>query len=358
VPRLVLDMSDRRPVWAMPDWVPATLRDRLPAGWELALPGGETDGAGDGVTMARPEVLELVGEAEIYLGYGIAESLLEGGPKLEWVHSGAAGVGKSLSATMLASPVTFTNSAGVHAPPIAETVLAMILHFNRGLDFAVEGQRRGRWWKAPYYAADAPLFELANATVGIVGFGGIGKEVARRVASLGAHVLALKRKPPSEEDAALAPVGGGESLVPRVEVMHGTDGFERLLAESDVLVITAPETRETIGLIDAAALARLRPGALLVNVARGSLVEEAALLEALSTGRLRGAGLDVFQEEPLPEGHPLWDLPNVVLMPHVSAVTRGFWRRQTDLILRNLGRYLAGTPVDQWENVVDKQAGY
>ena len=234
----------------------------------------------------------------------------------------------------------------------------MILHFSRGLDFAVEGQRRREWWKAPYYVADAPLFELADATVGIVGFGGIGKEVARRVASLGARVLALKRKPPSHEDAALEPVGGGESLASRIEVMHGANGFERLLDESEVLVITAPETPQTIGLIDAAALARLRPGALLVNVSRGTLVEEAALVEALSTGRLRGAGLDVFREEPLPADSPLWDLPNVVLTPHVSAVTRGFWRRETDLILRNLQRYLAGTPVDQWENVVDKRAGY
>lgn len=358
MPRAVLDMADRRPMWAMPDWVPARLREHLPAGWELVLPEGETSGAGDGATHATPEVLEAVRNAEIYLGYGIHESLLEGGPGLEWVHSGAAGVGKSLSPGMLASPVVFTNSAGVHAAPIAETVLAMILHFSRGLDFAVEGQRRGEWWKEPYYAADAPLFELADAVIGIVGFGGIGREVARRVAALGARVVALKRKVPSRHDADLEPVGGGASLADRIEVLHGPAGLERLLGESDVVVVTAPETPETVGLIDAAALAMLRPGALLVNVARGRLVEEAPLLEALSTGRLRGAGLDVFWEEPLAPDHPLWDLPNVVLTPHVSGVTRGFWRRETDLIVRNLERYLAGVPTEEWENVVDKRAGY
>ena len=358
MPRAVLDMADRRPMWAMPDWVPVRLREHLPAGWELVVPEGETDGAGDSVTRATPEVLEAVQGAEIYFGYGISEDLLEAQPGLEWVHSGAAGVGKSLSPGMLASPVVFTNSAGVHAPPIAETVLAMILHFSRGLDFAVEGQRRGQWWKDPYYAADAPLFELVEATVGIVGFGGIGKEVARRVASLGARVVALKRRAAQPEDAALEPVGGGASLAGRIEIVHGQAGLERLLDASDVLVLTAPETPETRGLIDAAALARLTPGALLVNVARGKLVEEAPLIEALSTGRLRGAGLDVFWEEPLPVGHPLWDLPNVVLTPHVSGVTRGFWRRETDLILRNLQRYLGGVPAEQWENVVDKRAGY
>ena len=358
MPRVVLDMADRRPMWAMPDWVPARLREHLPTGWELVLPVGETSGAGDGVTLARPEVIEAVSEAEIYFGYGIAESLLEGGPSLEWVHSGAAGVGKSLSTKMLASPVVFTNSAGVHAAPIAETVLAMILHFARGLDFAVEGQRRREWRTEPYYAADAPLIELADSTVGIVGFGGIGREVARRVASLGAQVVALKRRAPTPQDAPLEPVGGGASLAERIELLHGPGALERLMDESDVVVVTAPETPETRGLIDAASLARLRSGALVINVARGSLIEETPLLEALSTGRLRGAGLDVFWEEPLPEEHPLWDLPNVVLTPHVSGVTRGFWRRETDLILRNLERYLAGVPADQWENVVNKRAGY
>jgi phosphoglycerate dehydrogenase-like enzyme len=358
MPRAVLDMADRRPMWAMPDWVPVRLRERLPAGWDLVLPEGETDGAGDGATRATPELLEATIDAEIYFGYGISEDLLKARPGLKWVHSGAAGVGKSLSPAMLSSPVVFTNSAGVHAPPIAETVLAMILHFGRGLDFALEGQRRAQWWKDPYYAADAPLFELADATVGIVGFGGIGKEVARRVASLGARVVALKRSAATPEDAALQPVGGGASLADRIDVRHGRSGLDRLLDESDVLVLTAPETAETRGMIDGAALARLRPGALLVNVARGKLVEEAPLLEALSSGRLRGAGLDVFWEEPLPEGHPLWELRNVVLTPHVSGVTRGFWRRETDLIVRNLERYLAGVPTDRWENVVDKRAGY
>jgi phosphoglycerate dehydrogenase-like enzyme len=259
---------------------------------------------------------------------------------------------------MIDGPIVFTNSAGIHAEPVAEAVLAMILHFGRGFDFAAAAQRRREWWKRPYYEADTPLFELPEVTIGILGFGGIGREVARRVAALGSRVLALKRRTPVAADAALEPVGGGASLASRIEVLGVAAGLDRLLAESDVLVITAPETAETRGLIDASALARMRPGALLVNVARGNIVDESALLGALRSGRLRGAALDVFWKEPLPEDHPLWEMPNVLVSPHVSPVTHGFWRREAGLILRNLERYLRRAPLEAWENVVDKRSGY
>jgi len=358
MPRAVLDMADLRPIWAMPDWVPERVREALPDGWELFVSTEIKDGRGDGKLRAGPEVLAAVADADIYLGWGIPASIIEAGAGLRWVHTAVAGVGGSLSPAMLESPVVFTNSAGIHAAPIAETALGMILHYGRGLDFAIEGHRRGEWWQDPYYEADTPLFELSDATVGIVGFGGIGREVARRVAALGARVLGLKRRAPLPGEAALEPVGGGASLESRIELVHGAVGLERVMGESDVVVVTAPETPDTRGLIDANALGRMRPGALLLNVARGSLVDEEALLDALRSGRLRGAGLDVFWEEPLPADHPLWSLPNVIMTPHVSPVTRGFWRRETDLILANLERHLAGTPLDQWENLVDKQAGY
>jgi phosphoglycerate dehydrogenase-like enzyme len=356
--RVVLDMMDNRPMWAMPGWVPEELRAALPEGWELVAVDVVTSGAGDGATRIDPVVLQAVAEASAYLGYGIHEKLLEAGRHLRWVHSGAAGVGKSLTPRMLESPVVFTNSAGVHAPPIAETVLAMILHFGRGIDFAVEGKRRGEWWQEPFYAESAPIRELSSSTVGIVGYGGIGREVARRVASLGARVIGLARRPRPERAAELQPVRGGGSLSDRVEVVLGAAGLDRLLRESDVVVVTAPETEETSGLIGAAELARMRPGGLLVNVARGRIVDEAALVEALAEGRLRGAALDVFATEPLPPKSPLWKLPNVLITPHVSGVTPGFWRRETDLILRNLRRLIDRAPVEEWENVVDKRAGY
>ncbi len=358
MPRVVLDMADRRPIWAMPAWVPERLSRELPGDWDVWVATEHTDGSGDGATRAGPEVLAAVRDAQVYVGWGVPESVLEAGAHLEWVHSASAGIGSSLTPTMLDRSVVFTNSAGIHAPPMAETVLGMILHFGRGLDLALDAQRRGEWAQEAFYPAESPLFELSEATVGIVGYGGIGREVARRVAALGAHVVALKRSPRSKDSAALAPVGGSGSLAGRVEIVSGEGGLNRLLETADVLVVTAPETAETRGMLDAEALARLRRGALLVNVARGTLIDEAALVEALREGRLRGAGLDVFAEEPLPEGHPLWELPNVLVTPHVSAVTTGFWRRECDLMVRNLGRHLSRAPLTTWENVVDKRAGY
>ena len=356
--RAVLDMMDRRPIWAMPEWVPGELRDALPSDWELVVIDEETDGSGDGAARVSPGVLSAVSGAEVYLGYGVPPELLEAGTDLRWVHSGAAGVGGSLSSTMLDRPVVFTNSAGVHAPPMAETVLAMLLFFGRGLDLAVAGQKRGEWSSERYYVSGAPLTELSTSTIGIVGFGGIGREVARRVASLGARVIAVKRRPARPGEANLEPVGGGGVLGSRIEVVFGESGLDAVLRESDAVVVAAPDTPETRGMIDAEAIGRMKAGATLINVARGRLVDEPALIEALSEGRIRGAGLDVFSEEPLPPGHPLWGLENVVLTPHVSAVTGGFWRRELDLIVRNFDRYLVGAPMDEWDNVVDKQAGY
>jgi len=245
---------------------------------------------------------------------------------------------------------------------MAETVLGMILFFGRGFDFAVANQARGEWSTDPFYVAGAPLKELPDTAVGLVGFGGIGREIARRVAALGARVIAVKRTPAHAGEADLETVAGGGRLGDRIELLHGASGLDAVLRESDVVVLCAPETAETRGLLDAGALARLRDGALLINVGRGKLVDEAALVAELESGRLRGAGLDVFAKEPLAPGHPLWALPNVLVTPHVSAVTRGFWQRETDLILHNLGCWMEGedphAPRTPWRNVVDKEAGY
>jgi len=355
MPRAVLDLNDRRPIWAMPDWVPERIREALPAGWELRVITEVTDGSGDGAGRVAPEVLAAVVDAEVYMGYGIAAELLRAGPGLAWVHSGAAGVGSSLTPEMLASPVLFTNSAGIHAEPIAETVLGMILYFGRGFDAAVANKARGVWSTEPFYVAGAPLRELSDTTVGLVGFGGIGRAIARRVASLGSRVVAVKRTPPRPGEADLTPVQGAGGLGGAIELVHGPGGLRGVLEQSDVVVLCAPETPRTRGLLDASALARMKDGALLVNVGRGKLLDEDALVAELRSGRLRGAALDVFAKEPLARGHPLWGMPNVLITPHVSAVTRGFWRRETDLITENVRRYVAGEAL---LNLVDKAAGY
>jgi phosphoglycerate dehydrogenase-like enzyme len=341
MPRIVVDFADRRPFLRPPGWVVDRIRAALPAEWEVVSVDAAAEGVGDG-GAATPEALAAVADADVYFGFGVSAEILRAGPGLRWVHSGTAGVGASLTPEMLARDVVFTNSAGVHAPAIAETVLGMILHFARGLDIAIRNQAEARWAKEPFDAGEPPVREVAGSTVGIVGYGGIGREVAARVVALGARVLSLKRRP-----AEASPHG--------VEILFGAAGLERILAESDFIVLTAPETRETRGLIDAAALERVRPGAVLVNVARGGLVDEAALVAALRDGRLRGAALDVFATEPLPSSSPLWRIPNVLITPHVSGYTLRFWDRETALVEENIARFLAGRPL---LNVVDKVAGY
>jgi len=173
-----------------------------------------------------------------------------------------------------------------------------------------------------------------------VGVGGIGREVAWRARGLGARVVGTRRRP--------EPVEG-------VELLTGDDALDRLLEQSDYVVLTLPETEESSGLMGAGALARMRDDAVLVNVSRGGLVDDAALVAALEAGALRGAALDAFSTEPLPEGHPLWTAPRVLITPHTSAYTHRFWERESELLLDNLGRYRAG---ERLRNVVDKAAGY
>ncbi|MBD0320447.1 MAG: D-2-hydroxyacid dehydrogenase [Gemmatimonadetes bacterium] len=339
--RLVVDLNDRRPLYSIPDWAVDEIRAAVPDDWEVVVLHDLTDSTGDG-GPATPAAMAAIAEAEVYLGYGIPPALFAAaGERLRWAHSGAAGVGGSLHAAMLASDVVLTNSAGVHAEPIADTVLATILYFARGLDFAVRLQAEHRWDRGPWESADAPVRELSQLTLGVHGLGGIGRAIARRGAALGMRVLATRRRPGD------APEG--------VELLTGGHALEGLLDASDVLVVTVPRTKETEGTIGAAELARLPAGATVMVISRGGVVDEDALVEALRAGRIRGAALDVFAREPLPAESPLWGLPNALLTPHISGASHLFWRRQTDLVTENLRRYLAGDPL---LNTVDKHAGY
>lgn len=342
MPDLVIDLADARPIFALPDEVVAALRAAVPD-WEVRVLDSPADGTGDGRGGAGAAALEAVAAgAEVYMGFGIPAEILRLGRALRWVHSGAAGVRGSLTPEMLASDVVFTNSAGIHGPPVAETVLATLLHFARGVDHAVASQRERRWDKRPFDSADAPVRELSRSTVGVVGLGGLGREVAWRAAALGARVLGTRRRPePLEMEG--------------VEVLRGEVGLRKLLEASHYVVLTLPETPETTGLMDAAALARMRRDAVLVNVSRGGLVHSAALVAALEEGRLRGAALDTFEREPLPADDPLWSAPRLLITPHTSAYSHAFWEREGGLILENLRRYRAGEPL---RNVVDKGAGY
>lgn len=347
---IVIDLRDRRPIWELPDSAREAITAALPPGWTVQFMETLSDGSGDGVARVNDELLDAVADARVYMGYGIPAEVLERGPRIEWVHSGAAGVAGSLHPAMMSRRVLFTNSAGIHAVPMAETVMAMMLYFARGLDVAVRAQREGRWGAPEYWAADAPVTELGAATVGVIGYGGIGREVAARAAALGSRVRAVRRRGGGG--------GGADQDEPsgRIRVEAGAEALDRAVSESDYLVLTLPETDETRGILTRDRLFSMKPGSVLVNVARGRLVDEGALLDALQpAGPLRGAGLDVYHQEPLPPGHPFYSHPRVLMTPHVSATTRGFWARQTRLITRNMGRFARGEPL---LNLVDKAAGY
>jgi phosphoglycerate dehydrogenase-like enzyme len=354
--RLVIDLADERPIFSLPDRVVEAIREALPPDWETVVVKAPASGRGDGGPAASAAALEAVRDAEVYLGYGVPPDLLRAGAGLRWVHSGAAGVRSSLGPEMLERDIVFTNSAGVHGPAVAETVLAYILYFARGLDLAVAAQGRRRWEQDALGAADSPVRELSRSTVGIVGMGGIGGEVARRAVALGARVIATRRRarPGSDGEGPAHPSLPG-AVGSSIEVLEGEEGLERLLDASHYVVLSLPETPRTRGLMSADRLARMRSDAVLINVSRGGLIDEAALMDVLGGGRIRGAALDVFSSEPLRSDHPLRDAPNLLITPHTSAYTHHFWEREVALILGNLGRYLAGEPL---ANMVDKAEGY
>lgn len=341
--RAVFNMRDERPVWAPPPSVRQRLRAALPAEWSLDEVTSPVSGRGDGGGLSQEAVAAIRG-AEIYFGLGLPRPLLQAAveppSRLRWIHSGAAGVASLLHPELAEHDIILTNSAGIHAAPIAETVLSMILHFARGLDIAVRAQRQAQWNHAAYESVDGGVREVAGTTIGIAGYGGIGRAVGLRARALGMRVLATRRTDEPADD---------------VEILRGSDALGELLERSDHVVLTVPSTPATRGMIGAAQLARMRPDAVLVNVARGNIIDEAALIAALRERRLRGAALDVFAAEPLPPDSPLWQLDNVLITPHVSATTTHYWEREADLMLDNLQRYLDGRPL---RNVVDAHAGY
>lgn len=341
--RLVVDLAARSRNWALTPEGEERIRRSAPAGWDVHVVRALTSSDGDGPPEPSDESMQAIRDAEVYFGFGIPRPLFLQARRLRWVHSAAAGVGSALYPEMAGSDVLLTNSAGVHAVPIAEYVVAGVLHFFRGLDVAAAQQRERRWDKQFYVSEDSPIREVADARVLIIGAGGIGTEVAIRLSALGARCVGIRRHP--ERGAP-----------PGFERVAGPDALDRELPLADVVVVAAPLTEESRGLLTEGRLKSLRPGTILVNVARGALVDEEALAARLRAGSLRGAVLDVFRHEPLASDSPLWDLASALLTPHISPVSPGkFWPRALDVFCDNWGRYVRGEPL---RNLVDKQAGY
>lgn len=248
---------------------------------------------------------------------------LQQAPDVRWVHTSTAGFDWAIVPEIAARGIVLTRSAASYAIPIGEFVLALVAAHAKRLGALARAQREHRW------ASVEPL-ELADLTVGLVGAGGIAREVAWRCRALGMRVIATQRTPRDQ---------------PEFDAVWPATALHALVAASDVVVVACPLTPETRGLIDGAALAAMRPGAYLINVARGPVVDAAALLEALHAGRLAGAALDAFDEEPLPADDPLWDAPGVTVTPHTSFKSPRNLDRVAEEFAANLRRFLAGEPL-------------
>lgn len=340
---LVVDLAATSKNWALTPDGERRLRDSLPEGWRMQIVRAATSSDGDGPPRPSDEVMTAIRGAEVYYGFGLPRVLFLEAKRLRWVHSAAAGVATAMYPDMVESDVSFTNSAGIHAIPIAEYCVAGVLHFLRGFDMVIDQQRRAEWSKEPFVRLDSVLREMDTVRALIIGVGGLGGATAERLTALGAQCTGVRRR-----------VGLGAP--PGFERVVGLAELDAELPKHNVVVLAAPITAETTNLITAERLDLLPRESIIVNVARGAQLDEDALVDRLSSGRLRGAVLDVFRQEPLPATSPLWGLRQVLLSPHISPVSPGrFWPRQLDLFLDNWRRYSNGEPL---RNLVDKRAGY
>ncbi len=288
-------------------------------------------------TRDRSEIEALLDEIEIAAGW-FPHNLVARAPGLRWFQQWGAGADWLLRyPETIDRDFVLTNTSGIHAIPISEQIIGMLLMFARGLHRAVRAQAQQQWWRAE----PADLFELAGKTMLLVGVGAIGARTAMLASALGMTVEGIRRDP------ARAVAG--------VSAMYGPDQLRERLAHADVVVLTVPLSRITQAMIGAAELRAMKPTAYLINIGRGGTVDEPALVRALREQRIAGAALDVFAEEPLPPSSPLWAMEHVIITGHYAGSTPKYNQRAMAIFLDNLRRYRSGEPL---RNVVDKQAGY
>ena len=306
------------------------LPDLLPTARWSSDPVGE-----GGVPFDDPRWKHAFDHAEVIFGIpgnsgeGLVE-LARRAPNLQWVQARNAGAGEQLGAGLALAPdaldgVVVTTSSGVHAGPLAEFAIFGLLAFAKELPTVLRDQRERHW------RGQQPVGELRGQTLLLVGVGAIGTETARLASAFGMHVIAVKRSL--------------EGAVPHVDELHPVGELRSLVGRADGIVVTLPGTDATRGLLDAETLAAVKPGAVLVNVGRGAVIDEAALVERLQDGTFKGAALDVFTEEPLPEDSPLWGLENVIVTPHNVALVDAEEPRIVDLFIDNLRRRRDGEPL-------------
>ena len=280
-------------------------------------------------------------DADVIFNWGGSRELLGEvfamAPRVRWVHSKAAGLDTMLFPALIESPVPLTNGSGVFSQSLGEFVLAAVLYFAKDFRRMVRNQMAGRW-------EQFDVVEVTGQTVGIVGYGDIGRAAATRLRAMGLRILAVRRQGPSLYN-----------VDPLVDRIYSPDRRVEMIAQCDYVVAAAPLTPDTRGLIGEAEFAAMKPNAVVINVGRGPVIDEAAMVRALTEGRIKGAGLDVFDQEPLPEGHPFYRLENLLLSPHCADHTADWQEQAMRFFLQQFERYRTGEPL---LNVVNKELGY
>lgn len=287
------------------------------------------------VTDQREEVEQILESIEVAAVHFSPQWIMRA-PQLRWYQQWGAGTDWLLRHPEAASlDFILTNASGVHAIPISEHILAMMLAFTRQLPAAFRAQAQGKWQR------DLPAFELAGSTMVLVGVGAIGRRTAKIASALGMHVIGIRRNP--------------SRSLPEVHKMVGPDRLLDVLPEADFVVLTLPLTEDSLHLLDAHSFEKMKSSAYVINIGRGGTIDEKALIQALQTGAIAGAGLDVFTNEPLPADSPLWEMKNVIITAHYSGTTPHYNDRALEIFIDNLDRYQKGQPL---RNVVDKRLGY
>src|SRR6266849_5882208 len=326
--KILIVHHHRFELWHAPSW----LRDRL----QSAFP--------DFQFLQFENYARVAGEiadTDVFIGWSLRPEQYIAAKKLRWIHSPAAAVHQLMYPELVRSNVIVTNSSNVHGPVVAEHAISVLLALAKRLPQAMHYQREKKWAQTLLWNESPRPREVSGATVVVVGVGNIGSAFIHHARHFGMHVIAVRES---------VSKGKGEAD----EVVSLSD-LDKVLPRADYILLCTPVTPATTGMINESRLNRMKPDAYIINVGRGPLIDEAALLHALQTKRIAGAALDVFVEEPLPAESPLWSLDNLLITPHTAAVTERLWDKHSELIVENLRRLLAGQPL---LNVVDKSKGY
>src|SRR6476659_3140276 len=324
--KIAILLHDEFEMWRPPAWFVERLRTEFPQ-VEIIFSAKKSDDE------------QALRGADVLIGWSLPPEQLRAAKSLRWMYSITAAVGQFLYPELMSSGIALTNAGSVHGPVVAEHAIAMLLALAKRLPSAVRYQERRKWAMEAIWKEQPRPREVRGANLVVVGLGSIGTEVAAMAAALKMIVIGVREHPER---------GGAQEVV-------GFDALDRAIARADFVVLAAPLTERTRHLIDARRLQLFKPSAFLINVSRGALADEAALVKALRDRKIAGAALDVFEQEPLSRWSPLWKMPQVLITPHTAFLTENVWNRHYEVFAANLKVYLAGQPL---QDLIDLKRGY